>query len=672
MTALLGIVNLFVSVLLVPFSSAATNIGYALPQTTNYKEWAAAEITDNQFSTDLKGRVGSAFQCSEQGEPQIEVLIINKEWCIKAGQTTTYKVLVTNTGDAAAYNLELIFTAPRGMVIVNQVTPTYRVFNVGQTAEFDFTATAQESIRPAVATAEARYYDCAGYKQHLDCVEQCRNNGGEPAVCETQCDFSQSTITTHTIDNDCAIPNMSPYPKPSGQPAIICGPGDVTCQASMPNLGVNFKSAKSWQDNPDLGRRFEEAIADIIPGECRVLPDDVIIQPDYHDALNRQARPAAPFMRPLYNSGQDFVQLVHENELLGIKNKIYAKEQLSRIHSIFWQKLGDKVSQVISNQTSTASVRSSVSSLVNEFIQETRQAQQELTQKYQQMQQQRAQKFDPVAQRAIQNAGQSIMAACGPPPGDGGLEQLLPAVKQAYEVNLQQRAQVYQQTQANYANPAGAPGLGAEYRPDVWQNALTTALNAFDGGNPQLLRDFMNRYVGQENAGFEAQWSVTYDEQARQDKEADRQIRLQNWEVALDQPKTIATNCQKEKDFAAPVEQTWCESDDYDEFVIRGAPKPVRDARPIEGIPSIGEKVLDSAVIGNDSCINPGPGDPYWAGNCACHCDEIVDCPTPDGGSELKLCQSCYPITRHDIYITSQAECFLDAAMHLTEPPPQF
>lgn len=114
---------------------------------------------------------------------------------------------------------------------------------------------------------------------------------------------------------------------------------------------------------------------------------------------------------------------------------------------------------------------------------------------------------------------------------------------------------------------------------------------------------------------------------------------------------------------SAPVETTWCESNGYPEFVIRGAPEPFKaragsirlpDTSDLDGTLTI---TLDDAVRGQ--VCGGKPGDPWWAPDCTCQCGELVDT-----ASGPVLCQQLKPITRHDIFVTSQAECLLEGAKH--------
>ena len=485
-------------------------------------------------------------------------------------------------------------------------------------------------------------------------------------------------------------PEAAPVPTPQGNtpanrvplpqrfPAIICDPAEINCTNSIPQLGVKFNAAQDPLNQPVIcasddprqcipnlptfGLRFREAYADILAGECRVLADDVIALPEYHDALNRQADPAAAFMRPLYDSGVDFKKLVFENIILGIRNTKNARQTLQTIHTSYWKDHNEIVAKVLKKDLAGSDGIQQLNRLLDQWRQEVTGAQNGLNQSYTQMQEQRRAKFDPVADTAVSNAEESIAISCPeiPEPPDGGLEILLyegtgtiPAVKEAYDNHLTARLTVYAQTQTQFAQ------LNAIQQ--LWQQQLYPALTAFDQGNPQALTQYSSQQGDLESETFQALFQLYYDHQ-KADETGDNIIRLDHWEVALDTPKEIATDCEKENVFNQPVETTQCESGDYPEFVIRGAPIP--EKAKLGGIAP-----PDTSGLQNNAQINPQevqgvicggrPGDPQWANDCSCQCGEPVLC---DG--EVKFCEQCSNFGRHDIMVTSREECIADGAKH--------
>jgi hypothetical protein len=437
-------------------------------------------------------------------------------------------------------------------------------------------------------------------------------------------------------------------------------------------------------DNPLLGIRYREAIADIIPGECSVPEDDIIITPAYHNALNRRATEAATYMRPLFESTQDFKQLVQENVLLGIANKIHARFILRNIHTEHWNRRTAILQEVLDGNRTADSVRPLINRWHQEWAQETREAQQNLQQRYAQMQEERKQKFDPIAEQAIVNARESIMRAQCDPPKDidqilEALQQLLQAAKQEYERTLDARIPAYQQTQSLFADPNN-PLFPEIAQAATWQDELRRALTAFDQGNPDPLRQFIANIPLKDRGGFSAGWRLTYNRHADQDEAEDNRVRLGFWNTALELPKTEATDCAKEHMFHESVVTTWCESGEYEpgEIIIRGAPIPIKaffglirppDTSDLDGY----DTVIDESQVVGSSCSG-SPGDPWWAEDCSCHCGQLV--PAEDG--RLLPCrvveevpehqpvgeESDTLIIRHDIRVTSREECLLQREHH--------
>ncbi len=114
---------------------------------------------------------------------------------------------------------------------------------------------------------------------------------------------------------------------------------------------------------------------------------------------------------------------------------------------------------------------------------------------------------------------------------------------------------------------------------------------------------------------------------------------------------------------SADVETTWCESNGYPEFVVRGAPEPVKaqvngirlpDTSDLDGRFTV---ILDGDVEGQ--VCGGKVGDPWWASDCSCQCGQVIE--TANGPV---ACQQNKNITRHDITITSPEECRLEGTKH--------
>ncbi len=113
---------------------------------------------------------------------------------------------------------------------------------------------------------------------------------------------------------------------------------------------------------------------------------------------------------------------------------------------------------------------------------------------------------------------------------------------------------------------------------------------------------------------------------------------------------------------AADVETSWCESDGYPQFVIRKAPEPYKErVKTITlpdtegGLPSGYSAPINQSLVAGTVC-GGRPGDPWWAPDCSCQCNEVAAC---------GLCQSCpQGVTLHDIFVTSKEECLLEKGKH--------
>lgn len=392
------------------------------------------------------------------------------------------------------------------------------------------------------------------------------------------------------------LPPLTPR-TPGKFGATICDPAERGCVPFLPGLGINFQLAQSptqqvrvcskYQgtacipQRPNLGVRFAEAIADILPGDCRVLEDDVIQTPAYYDALQRRGASAAYFNRSLETSDKDFTRLLHENSLRGTLHTTLARHQL--------------VTQAPANRRAGG-------------------GQDGLAQDYVKIQAARLKAFEGIARDAVFSAEQAIGRACGlAHAGKAGqeMEQKIVPVRAAFAGLLARRRAAYANMQQVYA----------------------------------ASRDFEATYVAHQ-------------------KEDERQAAALKplWEVALSDIKTQTLECAKESFFAADVETSWCESNGYAGYVVRGAPEPEKARRGEVGAPDTSDIVsrtsIDAGAVKGKVC-GGAPGDPWWADDCSCQCNDQI----PVGGG-FKSCQELNPITRHDITITSPEECLLEEVKH--------
>ncbi|MEX1112318.1 MAG: hypothetical protein WEC84_02540 [Candidatus Andersenbacteria bacterium] len=109
-----------------------------------------------------------------------------------------------------------------------------------------------------------------------------------------------------------------------------------------------------------------------------------------------------------------------------------------------------------------------------------------------------------------------------------------------------------------------------------------------------------------------------------------------------------------------PVEITVCESNGYPEFVIRGAPEPVKARQGTIALPDTSDldgtqTVINPQQVSGSACSGR-PGDPWWAADCSCTCNSLLA--VQEG--RIVPCQGVKPITRGDIFVTSPQECAAD------------
>ncbi len=628
--------------LVIPVIHAANKPVVVLLSDANYANLASSYIYGGDITTDPTRQGVVAAITDDKKAGKFEAFIINQTPCVAIDSVTTYKLLIRNSTKEAA----------NGVVVEFEHSPDMEYVN----------ASPQEADKagnkltwfPGVVPSKGGFIE-------FGVSLKVKTNGPFLSKLQVRSSLGQ-VLTEHLLVNQCGGGGGARGFIRDKLPRIICDPAETGCAEVIPSLGLRFSQAQDPQNQPTicspsdprgclakmpiLGKRFREAIADIIPGECRVLEDDIISSPEYQDALNRRGEPAAYFMEPLYNSGQDFIQLVHENDILGIYHLKRSRLSLYAIHVRRWRQHTDIVKQVIDGSLSPGAAQSRLEDLLDEWKEEVETLQQDLAAAYQDTQGLRKEKFDPVAAKAQENAEESIYRACGAVPE----EDLIPGLgdaRAAYMRNLDERSQAFPDTQSQFAT--------LEAVKKNWEEKLFPFLD-----NEDALRRY-NPGPGLDET-FNKLFEVYY-RHADIDKSTDNEVRIQKWEVALDAPKTKATICEKEKVFHARVETTWCESGEYLPTQWTTGPPSVRQQRGELQLPDINGGnggAINGALVKGIECAGR-PGDPYWASQCECKCGDLVLCPAT---GEITLCQLCYQITRHDINVTTQAECVADGQKH--------
>lgn len=585
------------------------------------------------------------------GEAEVEAFIYNNTNCVYAGSPLYYRLYVGNTGTAAARSLNIQFQYPAGTTYQSaEPNPDQQDLN-RRLLEWSEDALAPKGgYAQYTVTVRA---DAAGQKQSILIVTYL-NARGEV----------KQTVTTHTLPGDCSEPNAPTKERSSKLPAIICDPAETSCVPFLPTLGIRFgkNTSKPFilnQPKPILGARFNEAIANIVPGECRVAADDIIETPEYHDALNRLYDPAAFYMQPLYNSGLDFKQLVHENNLLGITFTTGAQQRLQELHTKMWREHLDIVKKVDNGDISGSRARDQLTAQLERWQDQLRSNQQQLSGQYAQMQGRRRGKFDPVAEAAVENAKASMGRACNSN-SDAGLASLLPKVRAAYVQLLNIRSGEFARTQNQLSGLAPVAAL--------WQQQLYPALIAYDQGNQQPLKDYLSAQGRFSDSLFEQMFDAYRQHQAT-DFSVLEVFRLTEFDVALDTPKTAATKCEKDKVFKAPVDTTFCESGNPPPQVLGREATQARqqnpNARPADPL-SQGTTSINSDLVKGLAC-SPDPnerGAPWWADDCSCKCDDLVPTLDANGNVVLQSCQEVKKIVRHDRAVNSPEECLQQKAHH--------
>ncbi|MBI1834164.1 MAG: hypothetical protein HYR90_05065 [Candidatus Andersenbacteria bacterium] len=583
----------FLTIILAPLIAlAATQQVSIVPQDTQYGALAAAQIYNSGFSTNP---VGGSVPTAARGT--LTAFLITNQEHGTPGEPVVVRALIRNDSAGPARDVAVELLAEGGLEITS-VEPT-----ADDQDEDSLTWFAPDIIPYEYLTYDITF--ATSSPGHLTLRVQYQNTDGKASV--------ETTRGLVAADEDT---NPTEESSPS---------------SASPTLGVNFQTAlkngtyvifcgdendsECAEKKPTLGSRFNEAVASIEPGECRVNSDDIIVTPEYHDALGRKSRPAAYFMFPLYESGQDFKKLVVENEIDGIKNIIAVRRKLL---PIWLACVNKKQTQADCNQTLT-------------------EAQKNLLKDYEAIQDRRKDRFSPIAKQAVNNANESIRRSCGVD-SENNLQGPIDGVQKVYESTLDAREQAYTPTQATFI-------------------ALL--------GNPRDVKDPYSVFGYALTNSYQAHTTI--------DKSRDEAVRLENWEVMLDSPKTDATTCEKEIVFKERVERTACESGNYTQDIIRDAPTPVKARQGSIQPPNIPGNIPeqyankqtvtieDQALVGE--VCGGRPGDPYWAADCSCKCNDVLSSagnviPKGDAtGAGFNLCQGQKEITRHDIFVTDQAEC---------------
>ena len=637
------LVPLVAGALLVSSSLAATEPTLPLPSEVDFGQAVQRQVSNTPFSTDPRASRVAATVSADDGAA--EVFISNSDPCVQLQDAVAYRITVRNISDRDLLATRLTLTTGDHLDVTSLVPVTANPPD-GEPIVWEIGALAPGATR------------------HFNVSFQVTRE----LITEVTAFFSYTggvAATRHTIDEACeAPPVFAEAPLKEKLPAIICDPAELGCVEVLPELGIRFGRAAEVVINeagfiisaPDLGPRFNTAIADIIPGECRVLADDIVAHPAFHDAFLRfgnaysglaEADPANPytpglssgkFLEPLFQSGQDFAQALHENSLLNIRHRIAVQDRLRPLHQQNWRELTTFITNLAEGRATLGQLAGSIDTWVTRLTQ----AQPELRGDYEAKQTVKRGKFAPIAAEAVTRARTVIGRACRGPGSDGGLAALLEPVGVAYQTLLDDRQAAHVGTQIS-ARTAYQAEL------DTLRATITAA-----AGSPEALRSLATTSERASGAAFVALLKPYRDHLAT-DEASEERLRRRSFETALDAPKAIATDCEKDVRLGPNVETTWCESGSYPQLVLPAAiDTPRRPVTPPETIPGGAGARINPFTLAGVVC-GLGPGDPYWAPDCSCKCGDVINCP----GQGETLCEDCLATrpTRHDRHVTSRLEC---------------
>lgn len=662
---MVSIIRLFEAVLLPLVSLAASTPPAVLPANANFTNIASAQIYNADFTTDPSSPRLAAIP----GHAPLHVFAYTKG----AGPdgVIAYTITVKNQGTYIARSVALGITHPDSMILqASSPTAHTHVSFAGKTELMwflpDLVAGAQEIVTLTFSGSEDPALG----------VQTSFTYQGQQRVAGT----TQRVLQAVDDPVDEAAAPEAPAAKPPKQPAIICHPAEINCTQILPNLGVNFQRAVQndsrpvvcssldpegcQEKRPQLGKRFNEAVSVIEPGECRVAEDAIVSDPRYHDAFLRQTLPAAAFMRPLFNSGQDFKQLVHQAILDSIKHSIRVRRELFPIWQQAWQQHADIINQVLQGDLSGADATSRLQNLLTSLAGQIEQRQAGLEQDYRTIRDQRLDRYDPVKDKAVANTAESIQLACGALNGeDQALKAVLENLKETIYIPLLESFVI------RYTESTAPQFAALALVRQLFESTLFPALAAYDNGNRALLQSYNTSTM---LSLFDETFRTTYIAHADQDEAQLESFRLGQWEIALDTPKTTATQCEFQRKVVEriqDVETTSCESGSYAESLARSGQETVK------GQAGALQPPQDLSGQGSSTAINPAlvqgvacglrPGDPYWAPGCECKCGDDIETTDPGTGEvTVQKCEAVYAITRHDIYVTTQSECNQDGIKH--------
>ena len=696
-----GLLGVFTSTFVAPFVSAVAPIPLALPQTVRYDEYIANQIARAEFSSDPQHLL-SIYKTAGQAEgrkgeqgPFITAFIYSGSTCSTIGDEQSYRIVLHNIGNETAQSISVQNLYPEYTSLLRaepeaEHDSTQRLLTWGgQELASGGTLTFYFSVKTEQAAA--------GYLDNLTVYYGGGDNGMKVTIGER----ALSGVCTVTDSIRSFIAGRA-----APKPAILCDPAEQGCSSNYQGVGLgpNYRRALQpgnqpticslhdkqlrqgqvipCRDNlPQLGPMFAEAMADILPGECRTLEDNRVVQPGMNDALNRRSKPAAYYMGPLngvavYESGNDFKRVVHENSLLGIKNLDGVRDVLMPVHISNWGEFVKIARNVYSGSMDPDAAVADMQGRKATWESNVQSQHSSLNTAYAVVQNARKNNFKSIlcggsnlsdvnTCKLLSNAQSTIRAACcgleillqtradlakGIIPaipydcpkarafGTGGLETGLPQVYAAYEESLN-----------SSSFPAAQNKSLNDYSLmlDSWESRFVPAIDKYKSGDKEAMVQFINKMQEDQVTVFANSLMKAYREQMLVDINNDNKIRLGIYEDKLNKPKEIATSCAKElpNEYDTPdirsVELTMCENGTPSQPVVaevnlREETNEIYSRQPIA--PPLITQVqvtIDQRMTFGSSCSGR-PGDPWWAADCSCDCGQVV--PVSEGS--LQFCMA--------------------------------
>lgn len=270
--------SLLATIIVFPLAQALTPLALPLPQNFELKQYISEQLLRYSFSTDPQSTVATAGTA-----PTLQLFLSTKQTCVSPGADIVYQIIVRNVGDEPAVNVTLELQYPPTLTLS-------RAQPAALTTTIDSVPLAEWHIDTLTTGAELT--NEATFMPNAPALPITLNS---VVFASSAQGIVAQTLTKHTIADECTGQVAAAQSKQNRQPAIVCDPAEIGCVDTrfLLNLGPNFRAAlnnpkkgpadcneQGCTTFPELGKRFNDAVATIVPGECSVLADSVL-HPDY-------------------------------------------------------------------------------------------------------------------------------------------------------------------------------------------------------------------------------------------------------------------------------------------------------------------------------------------------------------------------------------------------------